>query len=126
MNPYTPTGISQICKGSKIKTIANNDYSTTSYMRAVASLNDSIYSAGENDFFSNTYPPVLPEPKRTASNSNIEKKMMYKSKNSLFMSLMDKDEKGDEFANLAELMSTINCSLWEYAKLQKGSRSVSM
>ena len=41
---------------------------------------------------------------------------------SLFLN--DKDSKGEDFADLEELMSSIKIDLWEYAKTQKGSRNL--
>ncbi len=34
----------------------------------------------------------------------------------------DKEEKGEDFADLQELMNSITGELWDYAKSQKGSR----
>ncbi len=55
-------------------------------------------------------------------NSNFSSKQ---NKASLFNNFtLDKDEKGDDFTDLADLLDTINCELWLYASSQKGSRNL--
>lgn len=62
-------------------------------------------------------------PKRTVSNNILEstKRTPMKPKTSLFISA-DKDDKGEDFADLDELLDSITMELWDYAKTQKGSR----
>jgi hypothetical protein len=59
----------------------------------------------------------------SSSNLDINKKHCVQTKRSvsLFMS-GDKEEKGEDYNDLQELLSSINVDLWEYAKSQKGSR----
>ncbi len=45
-----------------------------------------------------------------------------KVSSSLFLN--EKDSKGEDFADLQELISSIQIDLWEYAKTQKGSRNL--
>ncbi len=62
-------------------------------------------------------------PKRTNSSYVVDSKRQssFKAKGSLFMSA-DKEEKGEDFADLQELLDSITDDLWDYAKTQKGSR----
>jgi hypothetical protein len=67
---------------------------------------------------------IMP-PKRTFSNNipDLSKRQLshFKVKSSLFMSA-EKEEKGEDFADLQELLDSITVDLWDYAKTQKGSR----
>lgn len=59
-------------------------------------------------------------------NYSEQKKSNFHSKQnkaSLFNNL-DKEEKGEEFKDLEELLSSIDCELWLYASSQKGSRNL--
>ena len=67
---------------------------------------------------------IMVAPKRTFSNNlpDLSKRQsQFKAKTSLFMSV-DKEEKGEDFADLQELLDSITQDLWDYAKTQKGSR----
>jgi hypothetical protein len=90
-----------------------------------ASPNDSGNFSLGDDYNNINFIPMRPAPKRNQSSGNLENKSRGNSsskiKTSLFMSA-DKDEKGEDFADLQELMNTITGDLWEYAKTQKGSR----
>jgi hypothetical protein len=103
-------------------------YSSTNFMRMPNSLNDSgNFNLEENNNHGcgNIFPLIRPQPKKTNSSSKIDvQKMSLKNRNSLFMNVCDKEEKGEEFADLQELISSINMPLWEYAKTQRGSRSL--
>lgn len=66
---------------------------------------------------------LRPTPKRNQSTGHLDTKAVsQKPKASLFMS--NEVDKGDEFENLDELMKSITCNLWDYAKTQKGSRNL--
>lgn len=104
-------------------------YYPNNLVRMPHSLNDSGNFNLENDndkmFYNNLFPSIRPQPKRTNSSSLIDvKKISGKNRNSLFMTVMDKDEKGEDFADLQELMNSISIPLWEYAKTQRGSRNI--
>jgi hypothetical protein len=95
-----------------------------------------LYSASPNDsgnlnfslgdeYNNLNFISLRPTPKRTNSTTDALKRQPSgtKMKTSLFMSA-DKEEKGEDFADLQELMNSINVDLWEYAKSQKGSRNL--
>ena len=90
-----------------------------------SSPNDSgNFSLGE-EYNNINFISLRPTPKRNQSSGNIDqskrKDSTSKIKASLFMSA-DKEEKGEDFADLQELMNSITGDLWDYAKSQKGSR----
>jgi len=103
-------------------------YTTKNFIRNPNSLNDSGNFNLEEDNkhgCGNIFPLIRPQPKKINSSSKIDiHKMALKNRNSLFMNVCDKEEKGEEFADLQELMSSIDMTLWEYAKTQRGSRSL--
>jgi hypothetical protein len=120
---------STVYRGSQMFYDSNAGYSPNNFIRMPHSLNDSgNFNLEDNHsqmFYNNMFPSIRPQPKRTNSSSQIEvKKMSCKNRNSLFMSVIDKEEKGEDFADLREVMSTINVPLWEYAKTQRGSRNL--
>jgi len=104
--------------------------SYSNFIRLPHSLNDSGNFNLEEDstqmYYNNVFGSIRPHPKRTNSASQIEiKKMSGKSgRGSLFMNVLEKEEKGEDFADLHELMKSINIPLWDYAKTQRGSRNL--
>jgi len=48
----------------------------------------------------------------------------FRKTSSLFVNNFEKDEKAEEFKDLEELLATIECEFWLYAKSQKGSRNL--
>jgi hypothetical protein len=73
----------------------------------------------------NNFLSLRPQPKRTNSSGNLESstKSNTRSRNSLFQS-SDKDDRCDDFEDIQQLLSSIDCELWIYAKSQKGSRNL--
>lgn len=91
--------------------------------------NDSGTFSLNEEHSMNDYQSIKPVSKRYNSSSFL-KSSIYpqlitplpsKPKASLFMT-SDKEEKGDDFANLEELLESITGEIWDYAKTQKGSR----
>ena len=99
------------------------------YMPASASPDDSKnFSFGDDSSCNMPFMSLRPQPKRINSSGNLElqkkssQNSVGKIKSSLFMMNNDKEEKGDDFNNVQEVLDSITCELWEYTKTQKGSR----
>ena len=87
---------------------------------AADSQNVSFDGSNEVDFFS-----LRLDPKRrnSASNLNINAaKYTIKKKTSLFMN--SEADKGDDFDSLDALIESLNGTMWDYAKTQRGSRNL--
>jgi hypothetical protein len=80
--------------------------------------NDSGNVSLLDDF--NNFLSLKPVPKRASSNIDVKK--TNKPKSSLFLN--DNDDKCDEFEDIHELLGSITCELWIYARSQKGSRNL--
>jgi hypothetical protein len=65
---------------------------------------------------------LKPVPKRHQSINNLEAEGQPKRRTSLFFN--EKEEKGDDYSNLDELLVDIDVPLYEYARTQKGSRNL--
>jgi hypothetical protein len=83
------------------------------------------YNSNDTDNMSiledlNNFLSLKPVPKRINSNVDVKK---IKSKSSLFYN-NDKEEICEDFENIQELLASINCELWTYARTQKGSRNL--
>jgi hypothetical protein len=87
------------------------------------SANDTTNSSILEDF--NNFLSLRPQPKRTNSSANLDYKsrVVPKSKNSLFQS-SDKEDRCEDFEDVQQLLSSIDCELWVYARTQKGSRNL--
>jgi hypothetical protein len=94
------------------------EYSTNSGTYISCSPNDSSNASILEDF--NNFLSIKPVPKRFNSNLDVKK---IKTKNPL-LGNNEKDEKCEEFEDINDLLSSINCELWIYAKTQKGSRNL--
>jgi hypothetical protein len=93
------------------------DYSGKIY-DAADSQNVSFDGSNDVEFFS-----LRLAPKRNNSSTNLEaNNSTGKKKTSLFVN--NDFDKGDDFENLDKLIESLNGSLWDYAKTQRGSRNL--
>ncbi len=93
------------------------DQSTNHVTYISHSPNDSGNVSLIDDF--NNFLSLKPVPKRINSNLDVKKK---NAKSSLFLN--NDDEKCEEFEDVQDMINTINCEVWIYARSQKGSRNL--
>ena len=65
---------------------------------------------------SHNFNPNFAEQKKSSFHSKQNKASLFNN--------FEKEEKGEEFKDLEELLSAIDCELWLYASSQKGSRNL--
>jgi hypothetical protein len=87
--------------------------------------NSSILNSLCDEDSNSNFIPIRSITKKSNSSINIKGSIpLPKNKGSSLFLNADKEEKGDDFCDLQELLDSINIDLWEYAKTQKGSRNL--